>query len=184
MMLSRNCSITSALTLMKQGGVIAYPTEAVYGLGCDPFNQHAVNHLLHLKQRCVSKGLILLIADWKQLTPLIQSIDARALASVEATWPGPTTWLFPKSSLVPLWISGFSDKVAIRMSAHPIAHALCQHGPVVSTSANVSGEEPARNESTLDSQFPEGLAGIVQGDLGSEAKPSRIFDLLSGKQLR
>lgn len=183
-MLSHHCSVASALNLVKQGGVIAYPTEAVYGLGCDPFNQHAVEYLLHLKQRCVSKGLILLISDWTQLTPLIQYIDARALQSVESTWPGPTTWLFPKSLLVPLWISGSSDKIAIRMSAHPIAHALCQNGPIVSTSANVSGEEPARDISMLDAQFPHGLAGIVQGALGEEAQPSRIFDLSSGQQLR
>lgn len=177
-------SLNDARRLLLDGGVLAYPTEAVYGLGCDPFNQQAVERILALKQRSVDQGLIVLIHDWAQLDSLIVSVPKARFTAVQATWPGPTTWVFPKAKLIPHWLSGAHDTLAIRMSAHPVARALCRHAPLVSTSANMTGREPARDYQTLLTQFPEGLDGIVAGELGSSALPSAIIDALSGQRIR
>ena len=170
--------------MLKQGKIIAYPTEAVYGLGCDPFNQHAVERLIALKQRAANKGFILLISDWTQLTPLVGTLSDVWLERVRQTWPGPVTWIFPKASGLPQELTGQHDGIAIRMSAHPIAHQLCSDGPVVSTSANVSGMPPITDPAELQLQFPQGIDAVLAGDLGGQRLPSAIFDVCSGEQLR
>lgn len=173
-----------AYQYLQQGKIIAYPTEAVYGLGCDPFNREAVMRLLVLKQRAIEKGLILLIADWSQLEPLIGEVSVASLAAVKASWPGPVTWVFPKSAIIPYWLSGDYHTIAIRMSAHPVAHALCKQGPIVSTSANLSGFAPACDFNELILQFPKGIDAFLTGELGKEKKPSAIYEIGSGKRLR
>ena len=173
-----------ALQLLEDGKIIAYPTEAVYGLGCDPFNQQAVETLLILKQRPISKGLILLIDNWSQLTPLIGNIPMDLLNAVRDTWPGPVTWVFPKAVSIPYWLSGDYNSIAIRMSAHPVARALCVRGPVVSTSANICGHEPAVDFANLCQQFPHGIDAFLAGDLGGASQPSAIYDVLNGQRLR
>ncbi len=173
-----------ARRLLSEGKIIAYPTEAVYGLGCDPFNQQAVETLLALKQRSVEKGLIVLIADWSQLATLIDLVPDGALAQVRATWPGPTTWIFPKAETIPEWLSGGFSSIAIRMTSHPIARELCVSGPLVSTSANISGHDPAMDVAGICSQFPFGIEAVMSGPLGGLRKPSSIYDVLSGKKLR
>ncbi len=176
--------VEEARALLKKGGVLAYPTEAVYGLGCDPFNQHAVEKIGILKHRSMSKGLILLIADWSQLMPLIGFVTDAQLDSVRATWPGPVTWVFPKSNLIPEWLSGQHDGIAIRMTAHPVSRALCTEGPVVSTSANISGNVPVVDLLHLQELFPQGVDAVLAGDLGGLSQPSSIFDVRSGIRLR
>ena len=178
--------IDEACALLLAGEVIAYPTEAVYGLGCDAFNAKAVLHLLDLKKRPEEKGLIVLIADWAQLSPLIDmdKVPEARFEAVKKTWPGPVTWVFPKSKAVPNWITGTHAGVAIRMTAHPIARALCQNGPIVSSSANVSGVSPARDLAVLSYLFPDGVAGVVAGDLGGNFAVSEIYNILDGSNLR
>ncbi len=176
--------VGEARDFLKQGKIIAYPTEAVYGLGCDPFNQQAVEAVLALKHRSQSKGLILLIADWSQLTPLIEPISDELLEPVRASWPGPVTWIFPKASTMPDWLTGQHHGIAIRMSAHPIAHQLCVNGPVVSTSANISGQNSAIDIAGLRLQFPQGIDAVLTGELGGLSQPSRIFDVTTGVCLR
>ncbi len=177
-------TISDALTILNQGKILAYPTEAVYGLGCCPFDQKAVGHLASLKGRSLDQGFILLISDWTQLDPLIQVQPSFVMDRVRATWPGPVTWIFPKSEIVPDWISGKHGGVAIRMTAHPIARALCSVGPIVSTSANRSGMTPAVDERSIRAQFSEGIDACLVGDLGGALQPSEIHDLLTGKQVR
>lgn len=174
----------AARNLISKGKIIAYPTEAVYGLGCDPFNQHAVETLLALKQRSVEKGLIVLISDWSQLPSLIGVIPENALARVRGTWPGPITWIFPKSPIIPEWVSGIYPSIAIRMTSHPIARELCVAGPLISTSANISGHDPAVDLAGICSQFPFGIDALLSGPLGGLNKPSAIYDVLTGHQLR
>ena len=173
-----------ARKLLQQGKILAYPTEAVYGLGCDPFNQETVEKLLALKQRPVDKGLIVLIAEWDHLAPLIRCIPQSYLDKVRASWPGPVTWVFPKSPHVPSWVSGAQDTIAIRMSAHPIAHELSRNGPIISTSANVSEQAPARTLDELHAQFPQGIDALLLGELGDQKRPSAIYDVCSSKCLR
>lgn len=176
--------VPEALQRLKRGEVIAYPTEAVYGLGCDAFNQTAVLRILDLKQRSIDKGLILLIAQWAQLSPLIEWQPSIQLDAIKASWPGPVTWVFPKSKAIPYWLSGEHDTIAIRMTAHTIAKQLASNAPLVSTSANVSGQEPARDFVNLALQFPRGIDAFFEGDLGGQTQPSRIFDACSGQCFR
>ena len=183
-MIQSMLDIDKARALVQAGEVIAYPTEAVYGLGCDPFNQDAVERLLQLKQRAVSKGLIILVSDWEQVWPLIADVPADKLKAVRQTWPGPVTWVFPKSERVPAWLSGEHAGLAMRMTAHPIARALCEHAPLVSTSANITGVSPAEHVQALESMFPAGIAGVVVGSLGGRTAPSNIYHVLDGRQLR
>ena len=101
-----------------QGGIIAYPTEAVYGLGCDPLDQQAVLRLLALKQRPIAKGLILVASQMQQIEPFIQ-VDSNTLCKIKKTWPGPVTWVIPAQSWVPEWLTGKHQSIAVRISAHP-----------------------------------------------------------------
>ncbi len=178
-------SVIEAQHLLAAGGVIAYPTEAVYGLGCDAFNEKAVLKLLTLKQRPIEKGLIILIHQWVDLFPLIGDIPEDSLALVKATWPGPVTWVFPKSSQIPDYLSGVHQSIAIRMSKHPIAHALCAQSPIISTSANLAGCEPLRDVAAVEAQFHATvLDGIVEGALGGLPTPTAILDVLTQQKWR
>jgi L-threonylcarbamoyladenylate synthase len=182
----QNQSFNQAITALQQGGVIVYPTEAVYGLGCDPFNETAVLQLLQIKRRAVSKGLILIAAHWEQVAFLIQPLPDEVFSRIQATWPGPITWAFPASSQVPPWIRGQHATIALRITAHPIASQLCHHygKPIVSTSANREGETPARDAETIKQLFGAELDFIVPGEVGGLAKPTEIREALSGKILR
>lgn len=170
-------SVDEATQRIHQGQLIAYPTEAVYGLGTDPFNQKAVEALLDLKKRDLKQGFILLIAKWEQFLPLIHLSSKIQLTKVRETWPGPVTWIFPKSKAIPEWVSGPShETVAIRMTAHPLAKKLALKGPLISSSANISGMSPARSLEALNGQFPLGIHAVLLGDLGGQDKPSAIYD--------
>lgn len=176
--------IQQALLAFRAGQVLAYPTEAVYGLGCDPFNRDAVERIIDLKGREPAQGMIILIADWPQLFELIGDLPLAKLELIKETWPGPVTWVLPKSLAVPDWISGAHATVAVRMTAHPIAQKLCELGPIVSTSANPHGQPPARSLSQLEKCFPTGIDGVVLGELGTEKQPSAIYDAMTNQRLR
>jgi L-threonylcarbamoyladenylate synthase len=178
--------LTQAARTLHGGGVIAYPTEAVYGLGCDPLNAEAVHHLLALKQRPMHKGLILIAADMAQLTPFIAPLSAEAKAQLTRTWPGPHTWLLPARNDTPRWLRGQHETIAVRITAHPIAAALCRatgHA-LVSTSANPAGKPPASTPFQVRRYFPNGLDTILPGKLGLETGPTPIRDLASGRCIR
>lgn len=176
--------IDAARKCIAAGDIIAYPTEAIYGLGCDFANKSAVERLLQLKMRPIEKGLIVIISQWEQLFPLIGTIPDELMTRVKNTWPGPVTWVFPKSKHVPYWVSGEHDTVAIRMTKHPISRELCAHMPLISTSANLSGHAPAKDFSGVLAQFSKGVDVFFDGALGHEIKPSAIFDVMSGSKLR
>lgn len=181
-------SIDAAARRLRDGAVIACPTEAVWGLGCDPGSETAVLRLLALKQRAPDKGLILVAADLAQLEPLIDwvQLDREAGARVRASWPGPHTWIMPATPAVPRWIRGAHAGVAVRVSAHPLVSALCRAfgGALVSSSANRSTQPPARAASELDPLLLAGLDGIVPGEVGTLLQPTPIRDALSGRVLR
>ncbi|MFB9886134.1 L-threonylcarbamoyladenylate synthase [Balneatrix alpica] len=172
---------------LREGGVIAYPTEAVWGLGCDPWNPQAFQRLLALKQRPPEKGVILVAASMAQIEPLWQDLSASQQQALAADWPGPFTWILPdQQDWVPSWIKGKHTKVAVRVSAHPLVQELCQAfgGPLVSTSANPSGRPPARSALRVRQYFGADLDGLVPGQLGGLARPTQIRDLTSGATLR
>lgn len=169
------------------GGVIAYPTEAVWGLGCDPYNQSAVDKLLQLKCRPVNKGLIIVASDIEQLDFLLQDLSSEQIQKLEESWPGPVTWLIEDvNNRIPSWIKGDFSSVAVRVSAHPTVKQLCKAfgGFLVSTSLNPAGGEPALTEKQSRAYFGDKVDCYVCGDIGSSSKPSRIFELSTGRVIR
>jgi len=184
----KELDLASAIACLHQGGVMAYPTEAVWGLGCDPRNHAAVIRLLTLKQRPVEKGLIMVAADIGQLQRWVRldALPDDRRAEVLDSWPGPNTWIIPAGELTPEWIRGEHAGVAVRVSAHPLVAALCRawQGPLVSTSANRAGEPPARSRDQLDPVLLQGLDGVLDGATGELGQPTRIRDALSGDTLR
>lgn len=171
---------------LGRGGVIACPTEAVWGLSCDPDHPGAVARLLELKQRPVSKGLILVAADSDQIAALLAGLSPAQRSKLALSWPGPTTWLLPHRGLVPAWIHGGRDTVAVRVTAHPVMAALCRawDGPLVSTSANPGGCQPPRAAFQVQRYFGGDLDGLVPGATGGADRPSVIRDLETDRVLR
>jgi L-threonylcarbamoyladenylate synthase len=178
----------AAAKLIRGGGVIAYPTEAVWGLGCDPRDEAATLRLLAIKQREVAKGLILIAADEAQLAPFVDfdALDESQRAAVRATWPGPNTWIVPASHDAPRWITGAHDGIAVRVTAHPGVIALCRAfgDAVVSTSANRAGMPAATAFDALDPAVIAGVDAVLEGETGGLERPSAIRDARSGTVLR
>jgi len=178
--------IATAVAALHAGGVIACPTESVWGLSCDPFNEAAVDQVLKLKKRDRDRGLILIAASFDQIETLVGDLPAERQKAVLATWPGPVTWVVPASDAVPNWITGDRDTVALRVTDHPIASALCRAfgQPLVSTSANPAGRAPASSEAETRALFPNGVEVLIPGDTGGAAGPTEIRIALTGNVLR
>lgn len=172
---------------LRDGGVIAYPTEAVWGLGCDPWDLDAVERILALKQRPMEKGLILVAASTDQIGFLLDPLPPELQQAATAHWPGPVTCLLPDvRDQIPVQVKGRHSAIAVRVSDHPLVHALCQSAgfPLVSTSCNPAGRQPARSSWQVRRYFGGQLDRLVPGRLGGNRQPSRIIDIVSGKQLR
>ena len=179
-------TVAQAAGFLKEGGVVAYPTEAVFGLGCDPANEKAVKRILNLKNRSAAVGLILITDYYDRVAGWVAELDPEMLRKAFNSWPGPVTWLIPQSNQTPDWLTGEHDCLAIRVSAHPVCRALCAEfgGAIVSTSANVTGQPSGRTAAEVESVFNEGIAGIVEGEVGDSLQPTEIRDLQSGRTLR
>lgn len=164
-----------AVRELSQGKVIAYPTEAVFGLGCDPDDEQAVHRILQIKNRSIEKGVIVIAGELAQLSHWIDADRlATAFPHVLDSWPGPNTWVLPCKPSTPKWLTGQFDTLAVRVSAHPTVQALCRaYGKgLVSTSANPSGLEPARSLAEVQAYFPE--LCVVDGEVDLNASPSVI----------
>lgn len=176
-----------SVTCLQAGGVIAYPTEAVFGLGCDPDNSQAIERLLTLKTRPKAKGLILVASDWQQLQPFVdfKALSDLQLERVLSSWPGATTWIIPSTTASP-WLSGQFNSLAVRVSSHPVVQQLCRAfgKPIVSTSANLAGQQPAKTELELVTSFGDSLDYIYHGQIGSLNQPTKIIDALTSECLR
>jgi len=185
---ANDLSIDAAVAVLKRGGLLAYPTEAVWGLGCDPFDAAAVQRLFEVKQRPQAKGLIVIAASLEQIEPLVDlaALPAERRAEILASWPGPHTWTLPARPHVPERVRGDHPTLAVRVTAHPVAAALCTGfgAPIVSTSANLAGEPPPRQREELDPRVVAGLDGVVAGRTGGLERPTPIRDGHSGHPLR
>lgn len=170
---------------LQQGKLIAYPTEAVYGLGCDPLNEAAVLNLLKIKQRPVHKGLILIASDFIQLLPFIK-VNAEILDRITPDWPGPITWVVPAQDWVPVYLKGAHHSLAVRVSAHPLVQQLCANygGAIVSTSANISHQAPARTALSVRRIFSPADLVIIAGATSQQQQPTAIYNALDGRCLR
>lgn len=182
--------LAQAVNAIDAGGVVAYPTEAVYGLGCNPDNREAVAKLLALKQRDDKKGLILIAHKLDVLMPYCEMPDAgKRLAAILNGWPGARTWLLPAKARAHT-VNGGSDKVAVRVTAHPVAAALCRACgcALVSTSANISGFAAARTVAGVyqifGKTFGHSLDAVLSGSVGGRARPTEILDAHDGRVIR
>jgi L-threonylcarbamoyladenylate synthase len=177
--------IREAVRQLTAGGIVAYPTETVYGLGCDPLNGPAVLHLLSLKKRDVKQGVILVASEFSQLEPLLQPIKSAVKKRVCSTLATPVTWVLPCLPEIPVWLRGSHDSLAIRVTSHPIAADLCTawDGPLVSTSANIHGRPPTTSPLQVRKAFNGQLDCILHGPRGSSTA-SEIRDGLTGTVLR
>ncbi|MCC3749670.1 L-threonylcarbamoyladenylate synthase type 1 TsaC [Rouxiella badensis] len=175
------------LQALKNQQVIAYPTEAVFGLGCDPDSEYAVEALLALKQRPREKGLILIADSYEQLLPYIDDsqLSAERREQIFATWPGPVTWVMPAKPDTPQWLTGRFSSLAVRVSDHPLVKQLCrQYGkPLVSTSANLSAQPPCRTADAVKQQFGPDFP-VLKGLVGGRENPSEIKDAATGELIR
>lgn len=180
--------LEDAARLLHDGGVLAYPTEAVFGLGCDPNNREAFERIFALKQRPATQGVLLIAAEFGQVQRYIDmdAIPADLLQKVRASWPGPNTWIFPRSAEVPAWVAGSHPGIALRVTAHAPAAALCRAfgGALVSTSANPHGQAPARDARTVMGYFGDALDGLLEAPLGGQESPTTIRDALTGAIIR
>ncbi len=171
---------------VRQGGVVAYPTEAVFGLGADPANPQAAERILALKHRRRDKGVILLAANADQLRPWVAELPDRDWATIHAVWPGPFTWVLPARANTPEWLTGGRDEIAVRITAHPVARALALAADtaIISTSANPSGHPPARSPLAVRRYFANRLDAVLCGDTDRHANPTPIRHWPTGRWLR
>lgn len=180
--------LDAAAALLHTGGVLAYPTEAVFGLGCDPHDEDAFTRLFALKRRPPSQGVLLIAADVSQVERYIDMdrVPEATLAAVQATWPGPYTWIFPRHADVPAWITGGHDGIALRVTAHEPAARLCAAfgGALVSTSANRHGEPPARDAAAVVGSFSDALDALLDAPTGHADRPTEIRNALTGAIIR
>jgi L-threonylcarbamoyladenylate synthase len=174
--------LIQAARIIQHGGVVAYATEYCFGFGCDPMNRSAVLRLLRLKRRTPHKGLILIAADIGQLDSYVDNIPA----PVRATWPGPHTWLLEPREGVPGWITGDHPRIAVRVTAHPQAAALCRAAgmAIVSTSANRSSGAPTRSYRETLRRFKGEVDYVLPGMVGDAPAPTPIRDAASGDLIR
>lgn len=179
-------TLADVAAAIRAGGLVAYPTEGVWGLGCDPANREAVEHLLALKGRAAEKGLILIAATEDQLAPWIEPLNPAMAGRIRGTWPGPITWIVPARTDCPAWLTGGRPTLATRITAHPPARALCvQAGTaLVSTSANPSGAAPLAGPGALRDTFGNALDAILEEPLGDLRGPTEIRNVLTGRILR
>mgnify|MGYP000182744605 FL=1 len=180
--------MTTALETFQQGGIVAYPTEAVFGLGCDPDNEQAIEKLLSIKSRSVDKGLILLAGNYSQLLPYIDDskIPQDKRFTVLSRWPDGVTQLVAKNANTSTLLTGKFNTLAVRITSQPDVVALCTatNKPIVSTSANLAGEMPAKTWQAIPHELANKIDFIIQGETLGFDQPSTIIDALSGEVIR
>lgn len=172
--------------VLASGGIIAYPSEGVYGFGCLAHHEAAVKRLVTMKLRDPGQGLIVVAADWRDTGYWLRAPNAKQQAQLAATWPGAVTWLMPTTTRCPTWVRGRHRSVALRVSAHPVVAALCglAEAPLISTSANVHGGPTTREAGEIVRHWGSSLAAVIAGPCGDLAGPTPIFDLETGCSVR
>lgn len=180
--------IKAAAKVFFHGGIIAYPTEAVFGLGCDPDNEFAIQKLLSIKQRPVHKGLILLASEYSQLLPYIDdsAISKKQREMILSRWPNAITQVLPASRNISPFLCGNFDSIAVRITDHEDVVALCQltNKAIVSTSANLAGEPPAQTWLQVQEQLGNKVDFLLKSETSGLLKPSTIIDGVTGNVIR
>ena len=183
--MGKTADLDHAAKTVQRQGVIAYPTEGVWGLGCDPFSRSAVERILSLKKRSVDQGLLLVATHIGQFDAFLEGLERKYYEELDRTWPGPTTYLVPDNGFAPRWVVGEHQTLGLRISDHPVIKALCSlTGPLISTSANISGSPPMKSAEEIKEVFSEGIDYVLLGELGNLGRPTEIKNILTGEILR
>jgi len=184
--MSETWHIREAVRRIAAGGIIAYPTETIYGLGCDPFSGVSVLRLLALKQRDIAQGLILIASRFDQVEPLLLPLAANVRKRVCHASVPPVSWLLPCTPEVPCWLRGEHASLVFRITIHPVAAALCHRwgGPLVSTSANVHGRPPATGPLAVRKAFHGRLEYVLHDSGPASHRASEIRDGITDTILR
>jgi L-threonylcarbamoyladenylate synthase len=184
--LTSKSHVARAARTIRAGGIVAYPTEAVFGLGCLPDDLPAVRRIIAIKGRVPTKGLLLIAADYAQLEAVAYLPEGSLRAEIEASWPGPVTWILRARPGVSALVTGGRDSVGVRLTAHPVARALCERvgSALISTSANSSGHPPCRRIWQVRQRLGRHVDYVLPGALGGLAKPTMIRDGRDGRILR
>lgn len=181
-------SYEEAATALKNGEIIAYPTEGVYGFAADAMNAKAVEAVLSLKGRSAAKGFIVMAASLDKLSTLIKPLTAREQQTILESQRGGFryTWIVPALEACPEYLRGQFTTLAVRITNHPDAFALCDLMPVgvVSTSANLHKEAPLETPEAIMAIFGDRIAGVMEGSVGGLSSPTRIVHLESGEIIR
>ncbi len=186
-------NIEQAVEYIQQGEVIAYPTEAVFGLGCDPSNEQAFLKLLAIKQRPIEKGVILIASTVEQVLPWAKLLNENWTDTVLASWQAteqpikgikPITWILPAQPNTPKWLTGGRDTIAVRISQHSTVVQLCNalNSAVVSTSANLFQQPAITSAEVCQKIFPN--IPILSGQTQGLSAPSQIWSAKTLKQIR
>lgn len=181
-----DAQIKNAITALRAGGIIAYPTEFCFGLGCDPQNVDALARLLEIKRRKKEQGVILVASNLSQVTEYA-SLDSLPMRErIVGSWPGPNTWIMPVNGLVSTWLRGKHLSIAMRVSAHPICLSLCDEfgHAIVSTSANRHGQDALLCADDVRDEFVNELDFIIDAPVGGATNASTIRDAITGEQFR
>ncbi len=169
-----------------KGKIVAYPTESVFGIGCDPENEKSINKIIEIKNRSKQKGLIIIADEVKKLSKFIHKDYLDLFIKKSDIESKPTTWIVPSSKHVLNLVKGEDSSVALRITQHPIASRICKYSnkAIISTSANISSKTPAKNSNEILMQFGEEIDIIVDGRVGDSIKPTQIVDLITNKVIR
>ena len=175
---SENLHLQQAITQLNAGGVIAYPTEGVWGLGCLWTDDAAIKEILRLKQRPLEKGMIILCSQLSDIEAYLLPLSAAHIQQIQQDYPHPVTWILPCKLSVPESVRGQHESIAVRFSRHPLVQSLCKRvGPIISTSANPSGLPAAMSLADVQCYFDDQLSYILPGELGGFSRPSEIRTL-------
>jgi len=171
---------------VQRGGIIAYPTEAVFGLGCLATDDQALDRLIEIKGRDSHKGFIVVASELEQLSDFIEPPAVDLQHRLDQDWPGPVTWILPARPQTSGLLTGGRSTLAVRVSDHPTVRALCDllDKPLVSTSANLTGEPELRDAESVLKTFGTSIDGIVNGTVGDLEGPTPIFDGVTRTRLR
>ena len=175
-----------AVMALREGGIVAYPTESVYGIGCDPWDPAAVARVFAVKRRPTRKRCIIIAADSSQLDRLVDVHALRFSWFASQYWPGPVTLVAPARDSAPVWLVDVDGTLATRVTSHPVASGLCAsfRGPLISTSANRAGRPPARDLLQVRTAFGAEIDWYVAGQVGGLDAPTRIIDVRDGRTIR
>jgi L-threonylcarbamoyladenylate synthase len=170
--------ISEAVRVLKDGGLVAYPTESFYALGVPATDEEAVMRLFELKKRPPEKALPLIVGDMDILASIVTSIPAQAKALIEEYWPGPLNILFEAQKNLPLPLTGGSNRVAVRIPGDRTALKLARAAklPITATSANPSGQPPAQTVSEVKNYFDGKVDVIIDAGATPGGRPSTIVD--------